>query len=568
MSSSAVAVPAVLPVPREAAWTGRRVRAAGDGAEEVVVDGRRAGGAEGYRLEVEEGRIRIWAGGSAGEFYARQTLAQVRAQSPEGWLPEGWVEDVPAFAERGYYLDISRGRVPRLAMLKRKVRMLAQLKFNQLYLYFEHPFRFAFDPDIAGDGDAFSAEDVRELDAACREVQVELVPSFSCFGHLGRVLSLPAYRALAEVEFPAENWAAATWKQRLRGATLDAQQPESRELLRRMLDEFLLCFSSRRFHMCGDETYDLGRRRGVRGAAELAALYVRHVEWVREQAARHGKSLQLWGDMCRHHPAALEGLSREIEIMDWAYFPSNAIDGGRFFRGYGHPVAVAPSVRAFGAVFPAAGEARAVMARHAREGLAAGAGGYVLTDWGDGGHFAMPPCSVHGLAWGAQMAWNPAGGTGAAAEAEVTRAFSRWAFGTDDTAPADGFEAAGGLPPSLTVWPMTPMGGIPAGCTAPAAPCSPEAARAIAGRMEAVAHLFSTLPPGGCLDGEDCAQLALACGFLEFAAQWAAGEDPKRLRERLDALEKAYAGHWLQESQPRGLVEMHDRGFMPIRRRL
>ncbi|MGD9782163.1 MAG: glycoside hydrolase family 20 zincin-like fold domain-containing protein, partial [Kiritimatiellia bacterium] len=144
------------------------------------------GPAESYRLRISPEGLRISAPDAAGFFYALQTLRQIRAQNGAA-LPCLEIEDAPVFPLRGYYLDVSRGRVPRLEMLQRRIRLLAALKINHLQLYFEHPFRFRFDPDIAGDNDAYGADDLTALDACCREHFIELVPSFTCFGHMGRI---------------------------------------------------------------------------------------------------------------------------------------------------------------------------------------------------------------------------------------------------------------------------------------------------------------------------------------------------------------------------------------------
>ena len=556
----------LVPSPRKAEWSGWWVR---EGAcAERIVPGL---GREEYRIGVGEGGVVLEAGGAAGAFYARGTLEQIRRQSPAGMLPEGRVEDGPAFGVRGYYLDVSRGRVPRLDRLKRKVEVLAGLKVNRLYLYMEHVFRFAADPRIAGNEDAFGAGEIRELDAFCRERHVELVPSFSCFGHMGKILSLPGYRELAEAEFPAPDWESASWLQRLRGATIDAAMPESRALLERLLGELLPCFSSGWFHLCGDETHDLGKKRGVSGAEALGELYARHVRWVAGVAARHGKRVQLWGDVLRKLPGAVAALPEGAEVLDWAYFPSNAIDGGRFFAEKGVRVAGCLSVRGFGAVFPAVEEAREVIGRWAREAEACGAAGIVNTDWGDYGHFLMPGCAWHGIAAGAEASWG-----GGRAVAGMGRggafdgAFSRAFFGEGGEGVAEWFSRLGSLPPVLLSWPMAAAGGKPAGCVV--APPMPDAAACAEAAEEAeeCARGFGSLPAGGAgwADGTDLAELALAARFAAFAARWGAGAVPEALARELDALDQAYGELWLAGSRPLGLPDLRARGFEALRRLL
>ena len=514
------------------------------------------GPAESYRLEIGPAQIVIAAPDAAGFFYALQTLRQIRAQSGAA-LPGLEIRDAPVFPLRGYYLDLSRGRVPRREMLERRIRLLAALKINHLQLYFEHPFRFAFDPAIAGDGDAYSADDLKALDACCREHFIELVPSFTCFGHLGRILSLPQYRDLAEVEFPAPSWEAATWLQRLRGGTLHTRAPRAQDLLRRILAEFLPCFSATRFNLCGDETYDLGKRTPNATPADLARQYTDHVRFVQQEAARHGKSLMLWGDMLLKHPETLDQIPAGCEILDWAYFPSNNFEKCGEFTARGLPTAVCPSVRGFGMMFNAVEEARAVLAKYARTGQRLGARGLLNTDWGDYGHFNLPPCALHGLALGAQLAWNPANDEGTAFD----RALSAVIFGADDARPAELFSRAGSVPAAVAAWPFAPLKNIPP-------PADPGPAREIAAQAPEWAEGFTKLTPTEWADETDHAQLALACRFLQLGALLAAGAPSKQTRPLLDDLEKAYAPLWFAESLPRGLLDIHSRGFAPLRARL
>jgi hypothetical protein len=516
------------------------------------------GAPESYSLRIACDGIQIDAPDPAGHFYALQTLRQLLRLHPAEPLPCLQIDDAPSWPLRGYYLDVSRGRVPRPDSLKRRIRLLAALKINQLHLYFEHPFRFQFDPSIAGDGDAFSPDDLRDIDHYCRQHFIELVPSFTCFGHMGRILSLPAYRSLAEVEFPAPSWEDATWLQRMRGATLHSRNPESQDLLRRILDEFLPCFSSARFNLCGDETHDLGKRDPNASPAEVARQYLDHVLFVRDLAARHGKSIQLWGDMLLQHPAAIPDVPPNCEILDWAYYPANRFEKCNAFISRGLRTFVCPSVRGFGRLFNAVEEARTVLAAYARIGHEYGAGGLLNTDWGDYGHFNMPPCSFHGLALGAQLAWNPSNDSAAAFDL----AFSRFFFDSPTDRPARLFALAGSVPDAVAAWPFAPLNEFPP------TPADPGVAQSLSDQAPLWADEFDALPCTEWADETDRAQLALACRFLRFGALLAAGAPRAQTLPLLDSLEKAYAPLWFAESQPRGLLDLHARSFAPMRQLL
>jgi hypothetical protein len=283
---------------------------------------------------------------------------------------------------------------------------------------------------------------------------------------------------------------------------------------------------------------------------------------VAEVAARYGKRVQLWGDVLRKYPAALEKLPEGAEVLDWAYFPSNVLDGGAFFAERGVPVVSCPSVRGFGAVFPAVEEAREVILRQARAAARFGARGVVNTDWGDYGHFAMPPCVWHGIALGAQAAWNPEA-AGMERGGAFDGAFSRVFFGRDGEGAARLFSRLGSLPPVLLSWPMAAVGGKPAGCTV--TPPMPDAAGCAesAAVAEECAHGFAALPRGGTGLADACErdELVLAARFAGFAARWGAGVGREELVRELKELEGLYAELWKKESLAGGLRDVRERGF-------
>ena len=105
---------------------------------------------ESYTLDVVENAIAITAGGPAGAFYAIQTLRQLFTQ-PE--IPCLHIEDAPDFAHRGFYHDITRGRISTLETLLNLVEDMAYYKLNSLQLYVEHVFPFKETADIVAKGE-------------------------------------------------------------------------------------------------------------------------------------------------------------------------------------------------------------------------------------------------------------------------------------------------------------------------------------------------------------------------------------------------------------------------------
>ncbi len=101
----------------------------------------------------------------------------------------------------GYMLDISRDKVPTMASLRRMVDVLSALGYNQFQLYTEHTFAYKAHATVWADASPMTAEEIRELDAYCRDRGIELVPNQNSFGHLEKWFKHPEYRPLAEAPY-------------------------------------------------------------------------------------------------------------------------------------------------------------------------------------------------------------------------------------------------------------------------------------------------------------------------------------------------------------------------------
>ena len=72
---------------------------------------------DGYSITIDSDTITVTGDGDAGAFYAIQSLRQLVKQNGAD-LPCCRIEDNPDFSDRGFYHDITRGRVPTLKKLK------------------------------------------------------------------------------------------------------------------------------------------------------------------------------------------------------------------------------------------------------------------------------------------------------------------------------------------------------------------------------------------------------------------------------------------------------------------
>ena len=94
---------------------------------------------EGYTLTISPDEIKIEGKGVAGAFYGIQTLKQIFEETSVPCLE---IEDEPDRIHRGFYHDITRGKVPTVETLKSLIDEMAYYKMNELQLYIEHTFPF------------------------------------------------------------------------------------------------------------------------------------------------------------------------------------------------------------------------------------------------------------------------------------------------------------------------------------------------------------------------------------------------------------------------------------------
>jgi len=364
-------------------------------ADSLVVQVRKSLRAGGYRLAVSPAGVTLNADSAAAAFHGLLTLEQVVRQSRPGTIPCLRIEDWPDFRDRGVSYDVCRGRVPTREQLFHLADTLAQYKINHLQLYIEHTFLFRGHPDIGRGASPLTAEDILSLDRYCRERHVELVPCLASFGHLATVLKHPRYHHLAETK---SHW------------SLSPANPGTYRFLDSLFSEFLPLFSSGRFNVCCDETWDLGEGQSAalcrrKGKGEV---YLGHVVKLAEIARRYGKRIMFWGDIIRHYPALIRKIPRDVTVLDWGYAHDHKFETISDFQKAGLPFFACPGTSSWVSLFPRLPEAMANIHGFADAARRYGARGLLNTDWGDGGHYNFMEYSFHGYLFGAEQAWNTA----------------------------------------------------------------------------------------------------------------------------------------------------------------
>lgn len=354
---------------------------------------------EAYILELTENKISLRADGPAGAFYGIQTLRQIFENDE---IPCLYIEDKPDFSYRGFYHDITRGRVPKVEAIKKLIDEMAYYKMNSLQLYVEHTFAFAEMADITERTGYLTAEEIKELDDYCYENYIEFVPSIATFGHLYELLQKPEYKELCVLEDyePSYHF----WVERMRHHTIDPINPKSFGLVKSLIDQYMPLFRTDKFNICCDETFDLSEGRHKNGDTEK--LYVDFVLQLISYLKSKGKTVMMWADILLKHPTAIEKLPSDIQFLNWHYGREVNEDAIAVFERLSKTQIVCPGTQSWATFCPWIEHAQINISKVAQLGKKYNALGILNTNWGDYGH----PCSMgmcmYPMVFGAAKAWN------------------------------------------------------------------------------------------------------------------------------------------------------------------
>ena len=372
-----------------------------NGAKLTVSVGK--GESESYRLNITEDSIAIDADSAAGAFYAIQTLRQLFMQAPVPCLS---IEDTPDFAHRGFYHDITRGRINTLSSLKELVDTLALMKINSLQLYVEHTYDFDELKGVVKENGCITAQELKELEEYCTEHFIEFIPSLSTFGHLYELLQQPQYQHLRTLKDYVPT--PFGWEERMAHHTIDPTNSESLPLVQSLIDQYAPLFTSEYFNICCDETFDL--KRFDEEGKDSARLYVDFVHSIIRHVKNKGKTVMMWADIVNKHPETIEQLPEDTVFLNWCYRANpaekNMEESMANFQKLGRRQIVCPGNASWFRLCEDLSISEPNIEKMTELGYRYGAEGVLNTNWGDWGHTCSMELAMLSTAYAAARSWN------------------------------------------------------------------------------------------------------------------------------------------------------------------
>ncbi|HEV7330910.1 MAG TPA: glycoside hydrolase family 20 zincin-like fold domain-containing protein [Flavisolibacter sp.] len=241
--------------------------------------------AEGYLLEIKDGRAIITAKGQAGLFYGCQTLTQLledaREQSIE--VPSCRITDYPEMAYRAVHLDLKH-HLDAGHYYYNMIDRLAKVKVNAIIVEFEDKLRFRKAPAV-GASNAISIEEFAAITRYAKDRNIEISPLVQGLGHASFILKHEQYKKLRDN--PESDWA------------FDPLNPETYDLQFALYEDAMAATPGGRYlHVGGDEVGKLGMselaKKSGKQPFELQMFWLNKVA---DFAQKHNRIPIFWDDM-------------------------------------------------------------------------------------------------------------------------------------------------------------------------------------------------------------------------------------------------------------------------------
>ena len=353
------------------------------------------GEGEGYTLTVTETAVSITADSERGAFWAIQTLRQLFCG---GDIPCLVIRDAPTFGYRGFYHDITRGKVPTLKTLKRLIDTMAYYKLNALQLYVEHVFPFRETEALIPHTSCLTPEELRELSDYAAERFIDFQPSLSTFGHLYELLQQEVYSHLrVKKDYEASP---CRWHDRMAHHTIDPRIPESFAVVRSLIDQYMPSFDSAYFNICCDETFDL------KTSDPDGRCYLDFVKQLVSHVTARGKRVMMWADILLQYPDRITELPEDTVFLNWHYGAKPPEESVKRFALLGRPQIVCPGTSSWSRFCERVDCEEPNILKMAEYGYQYGAVGVLNTNWGDWGNPASLEMSLYGMVLGAAKSWS------------------------------------------------------------------------------------------------------------------------------------------------------------------
>lgn len=357
----------IIPMPNKVTYLGGEVSV---DELETTVQISDALAEEEYVLTVDKDGIKLIAGSEKGEFYARQSIAQLGEISPRVII-----EDKPAFRYRGFMIDTVR-HIISIEETKKLIDAAASVKMNVMHWHLtdDQGFRMFIESrpeaailgsirDHSGFGKLkesgeysgyFTKSELSEIVEYCAERHITVIPEFDIPGHCSALL-----HAYPEISCKGTPVAVKT-HQGIFADILCAGKEKTFEIVFDILKEMMEVFPSEYIHIGGDEAPktrwkecpDCQKKIKELGLKDEEALQGRFTNRIIDFLEENGRKAVVWNESLKG--GNLKTSAMVQKWMDRKNLSSDfANNGGKvivseFFRYYcDYPYGMTPLIKTY-----------------------------------------------------------------------------------------------------------------------------------------------------------------------------------------------------------------------------
>ncbi len=183
----------------------------------------------------------------------------------------------------GLMIDCARNAVMKISELKKLAGYMKEFGYDSLMLYLEDVFEVNNEPNFGHMRGRYSKTELKELDAYCNAIGIELIPAVQTLAHLGGMFKWwDTYDRINDID-----------------DVLLIGEDRTYELIDNILSTVSECFTTRKVHIGMDEAFKVGLGKYLQkhGYEDRFELINRHLHQVCEIASKYDFEPMVWSDM-------------------------------------------------------------------------------------------------------------------------------------------------------------------------------------------------------------------------------------------------------------------------------
>ena len=183
----------------------------------------------------------------------------------------------------GVMLDCSRNAVMRVESVKKYAEIIKKMGYNTLMLYTEDTYEVNNQPLFGHLRGRYSKKELKEIDAYCNEIGIELVPCIQTLAHISSIFKWEnVYDEVNDCD-----------------DILLVGEEKTYKLIEDMFSTISEVFTTRKIHIGMDEAYRVGQGKyeQLHGIRDRFDIINEHLHKVCEITEKYGMKPMIWNDM-------------------------------------------------------------------------------------------------------------------------------------------------------------------------------------------------------------------------------------------------------------------------------